>query len=633
MKKQLFLLILSSFSCFLNAQQNPPALNFLVKPYLQFATKSSIVILWETTGEATTKVNYGKALMDAAAPNLSQTQTLDGRRMMHEVTLTNLETETNYFWQVTSVGPAGDTLSSEVYTFKTAVNDNQTFMFALVGDSQRNNDTPWAWGTIADKVWQDRPSFVVHVGDLVDQGSKKTDWTDYFFPDGHVLMSRFPMYTVLGNHEQDDDNYYTYMSNPAPEYYYTFQYGNAQFFMIDTNKDVSEDSEQYNWLEWELARSEATWKIVVHHHPPYSSEADDHGDTFKAASTYGTEARNLVPLYETYGVDFCLFGHTHVYERSWPLKGDMINQKEGVIYINSGGAGGFLEDFAPTRSWFTLELQTGHHYCTFAIFDQMLVFKAIDHEGRVFDSFQMDKSEKTTKTAAVVQPPAPHIKVSAPVFQDASDVTMEAAFEDLEIRYTTDGSLPTRNARFYRGPFEVKESTLIKARAYTNNGKASRVADVRLKQMEPLPAQKVKSTQAGLAFKYYEGEFDSLPDFSQMKVLKEGVAKTVSLAAANPRDDRFAIVMEGYVELPETKLYELFINSDDGSRLYIDEQMLVDHDGTHSAMKKSGQLILAKGKHKIRIEFFEKTGGQHLSAGILDEQLGVIPFSPFQLSH
>ncbi|MBK8654535.1 MAG: metallophosphoesterase [Haliscomenobacter sp.] len=70
---------------------------------------------------------------------------------------------------------------------------------------------------------------MVHAGDVVDQGLDKNDWLDNFFPNGHILTSRIPMYTVLGNHEQDSPFYYQYMVAPAPEYYYTFTYGNAQF--------------------------------------------------------------------------------------------------------------------------------------------------------------------------------------------------------------------------------------------------------------------------------------------------------------------------------------------------------------------------------------------------------------------
>lgn len=633
MKKFLFAFLCCLSALVVQAQENSLENGFLVKPYLQFATQNSIIVLWETKEEATTKVNYGEARLGDQAPNLSQEKILDGNRSMHEVPLTELKMETNYFWQVTSITASGDSIQSQVYSFKTAVADNQSFLFALVGDSQRNNDNPLVWGEIAEKVWQDRPSFVVHAGDLVDKGSVKTDWTEHFFPLGHVLMRRFPMYTVLGNHEQDDDNYYKYMANPAPEYYYTFNYGNAQFFMIDTNKDVSENSEQYNWLEWALAKSTATWKIVVHHHPPYSSEADDHGNTFKAASTYGTDARNLVPLYEAYGVDFCLFGHTHVYERSWPIKENMINQKEGVVYINSGGAGGFIEDFAPTRSWFTLELQTGHHYCTFAIFEKTLVFKAIDQEGRLFDSFQMDKEEKGQDVATVVQPPAPHIIASDRVFEKTTNVSMEAAFEDLEIRYTTDGSEPSRSSSKYSSELTLDRSMELQARAYTKDGRASRVIGASFKQMDPTPAQKIKNTEAGLAFKYYEGDYRRLPDFSKLTPVKEGVSKQLGLEEIGHREDRFAVVFEGYVDLPETGIYNLYINSDDGSKLYINDELLVDHDGDHSAIKKSAKTILAKGKHKIKIEYFERGGSQVLSAGMLDKDLGVLPFTPFQLSH
>ncbi|MEL7118088.1 MAG: metallophosphoesterase [Bacteroidota bacterium] len=631
MKRTYLLLLCLFIVAFLKAQQNEEG--FLVKPYLQFATQNSIVILWETKDSASTTVEFGKAVLNAKEAVLERTTSIGGVRKMHEVDLNLLEPETNYFWRVRSTTKSGMEIVSPTYSFKTAVKDSSAIFFALVGDSQRNNGTPWAWDSIATLVWKDRPHFVLHAGDLVDVGSRKTDWTEHFFPDGHDMMSRFPMYTVLGNHEQDDDLYYQYMANPAPEYYYSFKYGNAEFFMIDTNKDVKENSEQYNWLEWALAKSKASWKIVVHHHPPYSSEADDHGDTYKAASTMGTDSRNLVPLYERYGVDFCLFGHTHVYERSWPLRGDRISEKDGVIYINSGGAGGFLEDFAPTRNWFTLEVQTGHHYCTFAIYDKTLVFKAIDHESRVFDSFQMTKQESNKGSAALIQPPAPHIQTANTVFQEKTKVSMEAAFEDLEIRYTLDGSDPLSSSTLYKEEFELSQSANIKARAFSKEGKASRMVDMTFKQMDPQLAQKVKKTQSGLSYKYYEGDWERLPDFKDLKVLKSGMSKQISLSEIEHRENHFGLVLEGYVDFPSTGMYELFIRSDDGSKLYLNDELLIDHDGNHAALKKTAKTILAKGKHKIRIEYFESGGGQMLNAGIVDKELGVVPFTPFQLSH
>ncbi|MCV6630359.1 MAG: metallophosphoesterase, partial [Flavobacteriaceae bacterium] len=383
--------------------------------------------------------------------------------------LDNLLPETNYFWQVISKTQSGTTITSEIYTFKTVVNDDSAFSFALVGDAQCNRKTPWAWKVISNLVWKDRPSFVVNAGDLADWGPNKNEWVEEFLAPGHQLMSRIPMYSVLGNHEGDADYYYQYMANPVPEYWYTFTYGNAQFFMIDTNRDVSVGSDQYNWLAQELAKSTATWKIAVHHHPPYSSEENDHGDSFKGAQSKlaNDKARDLPKLFDLYGVDFSLFGHTHVYERTWPLKNNRINQRKGTIYINSGGAGGGLEDFMPTRNWFSIELENKHHYCTFVIYDKTLIFKAIDNDGNMFDTFQMHKDRDRDKVT-VVQPPAPIISSEATVFYKKTAFRIATGLQDLQVHYTVDGSEPSQQSPKYEGPVSLTKNTMVKARAYSS---------------------------------------------------------------------------------------------------------------------------------------------------------------------
>lgn len=605
---------------------------FLVKPYLQSATKSSIHVLWETTGPATTKVLYGEAQLKADEPNLSKEVLVPGERKLHEVKLPNLKPATKYLYQTVSTTADGTEIKSDVYTFKTNVNDEDAYFFALVGDSQHSRSSPGAWGRIAERVWQDRPNFIVHAGDLVDVGTRKEDWTKYFFPQGHVAMSRFPIYTVLGNHEQDAQYYYDYVVNPAPEYYYTFRYGNAQFFMIDTNRDVSEGSEQYDWLEWELSKSDALWKFVIHHHPPYSSEENDHGDTYKGASTYRTHARNLVPLYETYGVDFCLFGHTHVYERTWPLMKNKVNRKNGVVYINSGGAGGGLEDFDPVRSWFTKELQTGHHYCTFAIFENEMTFKAIDEEGRVFDMFELLKDENDGDMSMTL-PPAPHFDIDYQVFEKSTTAKMTAVSPDMEIRYTLDGSEPTRTSPLYRDQVKVDRTSELKARCYTPDGRAGRVVSRKFLKMKPQPALKGAGKKRGLQYKYYEGDWDRLPDFSQLPVVQSGVIPTIDVDQIAHQDNQFGVVLEGYIEVPETGTYTLYTYSDDGSRLYLNDQLLVDSDGRHSAKYIHGTTILEKGKHKIRIEYFEGWGNNFIYAGFVKGDDDRVPFTPFELSH
>lgn len=634
MKTNFFLLLFLLLNGGLLRAQSTNESKFLVQPYLQFSTQEGMYVLWETKEPATSLVQFGEARANVPQAVLDREVRLEGQRLMHEVLLDNLKPETNYFWQVTTVTQSGEKILSPIYTFKTAVKDSSAYLFALVGDTQRNSRTPWAWGKIAEKVWQDRPNFVVHAGDVVDVGMDKNDWVDNFFPNGQILMSRVPVYTAIGNHEQDAPYYYQYMVAPAPEYYYTFKYGNAQFFMLDSNRDLSEGSEQYNWLEWELAKSTATWKIAIHHHPPYSSDSDDHGNTARASSTLGVaNARNLVPLYEKYGLDFCLFGHTHLYERSWPLKEDRINMKDGVVYINSGGAGGGLEEFAPTRSWFTMDLQIVHHYCTFAVYENNIVFKAIDHEGRLFDTFQMQKEESPKKTASIIQPPAPRLSAVATLFQDQTTVEMSSAFEGLEIRYTLDGSEPTRNSALYNQTLAIKQSTLIKARAYTQDGRASRVMSMNLQKIPAQAAQKVKKAEKGLKFNYYEGEWTKLPDFKNLTPTKTGICNQVGLTEVGHRDNQFAVVLEGYIEVPETGAKTLYLSADDGAKLYLNDVLLIDQSGDHPAVKKMGQALLAAGKHKIRIEYFERSGSQFLQAGWWEDKVGALPFTPFQLFH
>jgi predicted phosphodiesterase len=609
------------------------SLKFLIKPYLQYSTQSGMSVLWETTTPATTLVRYGEAAFDVEqAPLPLSVQNME-RQLMHEVRMEDLKPETNYFWQAISVNEAGDSLISELYSFKTAVKDSSAYAFALVGDTQSNSKTPWGWSVISEKVWEERPNFVVHAGDVVDWGPDKTDWTGEFFPGGQAMMSRIPMFTVIGNHEADADYYYQYLANPAPEYRYTFRYGNAEFFMIDTNRDVTEGSDQYNWLEQALAKSTATWKFAVHHHPPYSSEKDDHGDTFKEASSMGTHARNLVPLYDKYGVDFSLFGHTHVYERTWPLKNNRINQKEGTVYINSGGAGGGLETFAPTRNWFTLELQEGHHYCMFNIFENTLIFKAVDHEGRIFDSFQMTKSEERNSTAQVLQPPAPIIGSEKFVFHDQTSVEIDAGFSNLSIHYTTDGSEPGLNSPMYSGPITLRQSSTLKARAYTADGKASRLVSREFLKTPVLPAAKVGSTTRGLKYTYYEGDWRKQKKdyFKSANQKGTGVVKTISLDEMEDVSNSYwGAVMEGYLEVPKTDTYTFYGLDARGLEVFLDGELLINSEDETQLLK---QIVLEKGKHQLQIKTYQQSNRKSIGFGFYSETDFRIPIKPFDLSH
>jgi acid phosphatase type 7 len=372
------------------ADIKPVAAGFVVEPYLQFATRDSIVVMAETAEPTTCVVEY-----DTLTPMAKSAKT-EKPDTMHEVKLDKLEPGTKYFYRVTCTKDDGTRIASEILTFQTAVGEDDAWSFAVIGDTQRN---PAITAKITKLMWDRRPHFAIHCGDVVDDGAKKDQWVGDLFAAGNKLFSRVPLYPCIGNHEKNHANYYKYFSLPKPEYYYSFQYGNAEFFSLDTNTlrtlSIQPGGEQYDWLDKALAASKATWKIVYHHHPVLSSDSDDYGNTLKGKSTGGDlRLIALGKLYEKHNVDLVFNGHIHLYERSWPVRGGKVNNETGVTHITSGGGGGKLEDFGPTPTWFKAECRVDYHYCYLSVQGGTLNFKAFDQEGRLFDQYSKRKHAK-----------------------------------------------------------------------------------------------------------------------------------------------------------------------------------------------------------------------------------------------
>lgn len=359
--------------------------HFTAGPCLNYVTQTSIRFIWETDRPATAELHYGRQLP------LDQSKQIDTAERIHHLTLDGLDPESNYFYEVIARAADGTEIRSGPLTFKTAVHDDSAYSFAVIGDTEAR---PHINDVIAKAVWGERPHFVINVGDLTDGGQQhhKFEWNLEYFLGMNQLISRVPMFPVPGNGESDLHWYTRYHSLPLPKNYYSFRFGNAEFFMLDSNRPMGPGSEQYHWLDEQLGRSTARWKFAAHHHPTYTSDEDDYGSTWKGPSHLGDlKVRSVVPLYEKHGVDIVFFGHLHTYERSWPVADGRVNLQRGVRYIQTGGAGGNLEDFTPTRNWFSTKLHRGHHYCILNIFNGQLRFQMFDAEGRLRDTFELSK--------------------------------------------------------------------------------------------------------------------------------------------------------------------------------------------------------------------------------------------------
>ena len=139
-------------------------------------------------------------------------------------------------------------------------------------------------------------------------------------------------------------------------------------------------------------------------------------------------------------------------------------------------------------------------------------------------------------------------------------------------------------------------------------------------QMSYLPATTTKAGKPGVAYTYYEGKFKSTADVLKAKPVKEGTFRNFSIKEA-AADDHFGYQFRSQINIPEKGVYKFHIYSDDGARLFIDGQEVIDNDGSHSAGEATGKVDLEKGFHEIRVIYFEDYMGQALEIGITGKNL------------
>lgn len=133
--------------------------------------------------------------------------------------------------------------------------------------------------------------------------------------------------------------------------------------------------------------------------------------------------------------------------------------------------------------------------------------------------------------------------------------------------------------------------------------------------MKFFPAKSVKPTKRGVAYSYYEGKIKNTDQISSAKKVKEGTMANISIKDA-PAEDHFAYEFRSLINIPERGVYRFYTYSDDGSKLLIDGNVVVDNDGSHSAGIAKGKIALEKGFHELKVLYLEDYMGQALEVGI-----------------
>uniref|UniRef100_UPI0006191C26 PA14 domain-containing protein n=1 Tax=Hymenobacter terrenus TaxID=1629124 RepID=UPI0006191C26 len=125
----------------------------------------------------------------------------------------------------------------------------------------------------------------------------------------------------------------------------------------------------------------------------------------------------------------------------------------------------------------------------------------------------------------------------------------------------------------------------------------------------------------GVNYNYYQGTWTQLPDFNTLTPVKPGNTTTFELSAASQADN-FGFHFYGYVSVPADGEYTFGTKSNEGTKLYIGNQLVVSNDGLHNAnLEQTGKIGLKAGLHFIAVDYFEATGVEFLQ--VLYEGPGV----------
>ncbi|HEY2720585.1 MAG TPA: alpha-L-fucosidase [Chitinophagaceae bacterium] len=224
----------------------------------------------------------------------------------------------------------------------------------------------------------------------------------------------------------------------------------------------------------------------------------------------------------------------------------------------------------------------------------------------------------------------PEIKASSSIFINQLQVAIKSKIPNATIHYTTNGDEPTAQSPIVKTGILLKESETIKARCFLQNKPVTEIAMASFEKVIPAAAAAITSTSPGLNYSVYEGEWSKLPDFASLNAKSTGVSNGIDISSKKGAE-KYGFTFSGLINVPIDGIYNFYISSDDGSKLFIDDKLLIDNDGLHGLGEKNGEVPLAKGYHKIGISYFQATGGDDLIVQWQSPGFGkqVIPASSF----
>jgi hexosaminidase len=193
------------------------------------------------------------------------------------------------------------------------------------------------------------------------------------------------------------------------------------------------------------------------------------------------------------------------------------------------------------------------------------------------------------------------------VFTTSALLQPTAVLPGSSIRYTTDGSLPSKQSSLLDQPLKIQQDTYIRLAAFTQAGARGDIYDLHYKKQEAVAPVQVATPQAGLLCNFYPGSYKSVKLLTGKGEREFTVEKLIVPAEA--KADAFGLKYTGYLDVPEDGIYSFFLICDDGGILNIGGKEVVNSDGWHPPVERSGQVALKKGLQPFLLNFVEGGGG------------------------
>jgi alpha-L-fucosidase len=176
------------------------------------------------------------------------------------------------------------------------------------------------------------------------------------------------------------------------------------------------------------------------------------------------------------------------------------------------------------------------------------------------------------------------------------------------IYYTLDGSIPTVGSIPYSMPFLLDKSSVLMAKGFKKDLLSSQLVAVPAKVFSWQADEKIAIAGSGLKVTAYEaGSIESVDELQQAKIVKTTVAANISLRDTSRKEEE-GLIYEGDIKVPKDGIYTFYLSSDDGSKLWIGHELVVDNDGSHGDQGRDGGIALKKGMHAFKLAYFNGVG-------------------------